>query len=524
ILAGYLERVLARFNAADLYAARHMLTSLISLDGRRLVLRADDLLSLFDGGEVQADRLLEELVVARVVRRRNQEGESWLELAHDFLTGEVSKWLTGDEVELRRARGVLDRAMENYRAHELTVDSDVLDLLLPFGERLRLAGEEADLLMKSLLLRARLAPGWLIKAAPKAVDLIVEASHSPDPLVRKRAVEAALVIRREELRGLLSRMALWDKDAGVRKSAGIALAEWFPGEVEAMLSHPQEAGQAGAVRRAVSLAIIRDHDKRMVRLSRLPVFVSLLVVAGLAWVRLRRDWREIVREGIGGTLGGASAGLAGGLLLGAGLAASRQSDIVEAVSLSLVLLSLGAAVGAAAGFGVSFGLSAARRITYRHSRWWSVVGGGAGGATVGAVANLIGVDTLRALFGQRPLGMTGAFEGLVIGSAVSLGAVLVDRLVARARPWQTVLGAGLAGLVAGVLLAASGGSLFTASLEILSRSFTDSQLRMDGLASMFGEVQFGRTTKLVLGAIEGLVFGCGVTAGINAIKRAFKKG
>lgn len=519
ILAGYLERVLARFNAADLSAARHMLTSLISVDGRRLVLRVDDLLSLFDGVEVQADRLLEELVAARVVRRRNQEGESWLELAHDFLTGEVSRWLTGDEVELRRARGVLDRAMENYRAHELTIDSDVLDLLLPFGEHLRLDGAEADLLMKSLLGRARLAPDWLIRTAPHAVDLIVEASRSPDPLARRRAVEAALVIKKEELKGLLCATALWDEDAGVRKSAGIALAEWFPDQVEAILSHSPEAARAGVVRRAVTLAMIRDHDKRMVRLSKLPLFVSLLVMAGLAWVRLRRDWHEIVREGLGGTLGGASAGLVGGMLLGAGLAASRQSDVVDAVSLSLVLLSLGAVVGAAAGFGVSFGLSAALRITYRHSRWWSVVGGGTGGAAVGAVANLLGVDTLKALFGQKPVGMTGAFEGLVIGSAVSLGAVLIDRLVASARPWQKILGAGLCGLVAGVLLAAAGGSLFTASLEILSRSFTDSQLRMDGLASMFGEVQFGRTTKLFLGAIEGLVFGCGVTGGINALTR-----
>lgn len=519
ILASYLERVLARFNATDLYAARHMLTSLISAGGRRLVLRVDDLLGLFDGAEVQADRLLEELVVARVVRRRNQEGESWLELAHDFLTDEVSRWLTGDEVELRRARGVLDRAMENYRAHELTIDSDVLDLLLPFGERLRLDGAEADLLMKSLLSRARAAPDWLIRTAPRAVELIVEASRSPDAMVRRRAVEAALVIRKGELRGLLSATALSDSDAGVRKSAGIALAEWFPDQVEAILSDSPEAGQGGAVRRAVSLAMIRDHDKRMVRLGRLPVFVSLLVVAGLAWVRLRRDWHKIVWEGIGGTLGGATAGLAGGLLLGAGLAASRQSDAVEAVSLVLVLLSLSAMVGAVAGFGVSFGLSAARRITYRHSRWWSVVGGGAGGASVGAVANLLGVDTLKALFGQKPVGMTGAFEGLVIGGAVSLGAVLIDRLVVAARPWQKALGAGLCGLVAGVLLAAAGGSLFTASLEILSRSFTDSQLTMDGLASMFGEVQFGRTTKLILGAIEGLVFGCGVIGGISTLKK-----
>ena len=70
-----------------------------------------------------------------MVRRRSQDGEPWLELAHDFLTPEVSRWLSADEVALKRARGIVERAMENYRAHELIIDADALELLLPFGER-----------------------------------------------------------------------------------------------------------------------------------------------------------------------------------------------------------------------------------------------------------------------------------------------------------------------------------------------------------------------------------------------------
>jgi len=108
--------------------------------------------------------LIEELVAARVVRRRSQDGEAWIELAHDFLTPEVSRWLTADEVALKQARAVIERAMENHSAHGLLIDTDTLDLLLPFGEQLNLTGAEADLLLTSLLGRARPMPAWLAAA------------------------------------------------------------------------------------------------------------------------------------------------------------------------------------------------------------------------------------------------------------------------------------------------------------------------------------------------------------------------
>jgi DNA-binding winged helix-turn-helix (wHTH) protein len=155
ILAGYLERVLRRFNSSDLQAVKEILTAMISADGQRLVLRASELDARIrvraGDGSIRAEQLIDELIASRVVRRRSQDGESWLELAHDFLTPEVSRWLTADDFALKQARGIIERAMENYRAHELLIDADALDLLLPFGEQLGLTGEEADLLMVSLL-------------------------------------------------------------------------------------------------------------------------------------------------------------------------------------------------------------------------------------------------------------------------------------------------------------------------------------------------------------------------------------
>lgn len=516
ILASYLERVLRRFNAADLHTVKAILTALISTEGQRLVLRAAELVARVRGDASPVANLIEELVAARVVRRRSQDGEAWVELAHDFLTPEVSRWLTADEIALKQARAVIERAMENYNAHGLLIDTNALDFLLPFGEQLNLMGAEADLLLTSLLARPRVMPPWLVGAAPAAPRAIVEASRDADAEVRKRAIEAAAVLRGAAMTELLRKLALWDRDLMVRKSASIALADWLGTAAEPLLAKEGAGESAGLVRRAISLAMIRDYDKRLVKLMHLPVAVSLLVVGGLMWVRLRRGGAEIGQQTVGGTLGGLLSGLAGGVLLSIGLSATRHATIIQATELLVALVALGSFIGAAGGLGVSAGMISAARIAYRHSRWWSVVGGAAGGALVGGSAYMLGVDTVNALFGQRPIGITGAMEGAVIGVGVSLGAVLVQSLRPRARSWQRVTGAGLGALCAGVLLIIIGGNLFSGSLEIVARLFANSQMRLDTLAPVFGEVHFGQTTQLILGAIEGLLFGVGMTSGIEA--------
>ncbi|MBI4550685.1 MAG: winged helix-turn-helix domain-containing protein [Candidatus Latescibacteria bacterium] len=523
ILAGYLERVLRRFNATDLAAVQEILVALISADGQRLILRASDLegrlSSRVTNGSAPLPELIEELVAARVVRRRSQDGDGWLELAHECLISEVSRWLTTEAYELKRAREVVERALENYRAHALIIDADTLDLLVPFGEQLGLTGEEADLLTMSLLNRAQPVPEWLVPLAPSAPRLIAEASRHPDPDVRLCAVEACRLVRDDETRVLLRHLSLWDDDLGVRKAASIALADWFGTAVDTVLDEGTNGEHVGRIRRAISLAIIRDYEKRLISLPHLPLPVGLLVVLGLVWVRLRRNGAAIIRQGVGGMFGGAASGLMGGLLLGGGLTVARHTGTFEATSLIFVLSCLGTFIGALGGSGVSFGMVTVGHITYRHSRWWAVLGGAAGGAAIGGSIKLLGVDTLKTLFGQNLTTITGAFEGMVIGAGISLGVVVTGGLMTRGRSWRHIIGAAVGAMCAGIVLTIIGGNLFSSSLEIVARSFADSQIRMDPLAAFFGEVYFGRTTQIALGALEGLLFGSGMVGGIEALAR-----
>jgi hypothetical protein len=339
--------------------------------------------------------------------------------------------------------------------------------------------------------------------------------------VRLSAIAACRVLRDDQTKTLLRRIALWDKEIAVRKAASIALAHWFGTGAATVLSKAEdgEDEHPGTIRRAISLAMVRDYDKRLISLTSLSPIVSLLVVGGLMWVRLLRGGQTILRQGISGTLGASSSGMAGGLMLGLGLAVARQATPLEAASLIFVLVSLGTFIGALGGFGVSFGMVAASHITYRHSRWWSVVGGAAGGAAIGGITKLLGVDIIRAVFGQHPSGITGAMEGAIIGAGVTLGAVLMGEIFKGARPITKVIGAALGAMVAGVLLTVIGGNLFSGSLEVIARSFTNSQIRMEPLANYFNAVQFPNTRQMIFGAIEGLMFGAGLMSGIEYSSR-----
>lgn len=520
IIASYLERVLHRFNSVDLRAAQEILKTLISPEGQRLILRSAELPARLKNVAANSHLIVEELVAARVVRCRNQDGEGWLELAHDYLLPEISRWLTNEERALKRARGLLERALENYRAHQLLLDADTLDLLLPFGEQLHLSGEEGDLLAKSVLQRGRPLPEWLVASAPALANLIIEALQHEEANVRTPAIAACRWQRNEEIRQMLRHVALWDRSLRIRKDASVALANWLGQTAGTILYQESGDEKLGLLRRVVSLALIRDYERQLLPLARFPLAVRGLIIFSLIWVRLRRDWTVIMRKSVSGSLGGAVAGIIGGLFLGFALAAARHATALDTVSIILVLISLGLLVSSLGAFGVSFGMIAAAHITYRHNRWWAIGGGALGGAAVGWSAHLIGVDTLQALFGQSPTGITGAFEGAVIGAGLSLGALLTGRLFNGGRSWHRLLGAAIGSMLGGIVLTVIGGNLFSGSLALIARSFANSQIRMEPLASFFGEMHFGLTTQIILGALEGFLFGGCVVGGMEFLGRA----
>ncbi len=523
ILADYLSRVLRRFSAADLSVVQQVLLALISAEERLIVVREADLAARIQAGDrydaEALGTLLGELVDARIVRRRNQEGEGWLELAHECMIPEVSRWLTGSVYEAKQARSLLERSVENYRTYQLIMDHESLDLLAPYLEGIGVSGQEAYLLCISLLNRDRPVPPWLVEKVPDAVNVILEAMYNDRREVRKRAVESSRPVRCAALNNRLRHLALRDPMLSVRRAASIELADWFGSAVESVLTRPTSNESVSRLQRAVSLAFLREQN-RSVKLSRL---YRVMVMVGFILMRLQQGGIDIMQQGIGGTFGGAVSGLFGGLLLGTALAAVSSGLTSEALTPIFVLAGLGLFGGAFGGAGVSFGMVALRRVSGKFSRWLGVLGGALGGGMVGAAFNLYSSDTIQTLFGRQPAGLTGGLEGAFIGAGVALGPVVTYYLARRPGQWRSLLyivfGA-LGGMIASIVLTVMGGSMFTASLETLRQSFDASQIRLETIATIFGEGEFGRTTQVALGALEGLLFGGGVTAGIEIFTRS----
>jgi len=214
---------------------------------------------------------------------------------------------------------------------------------------------------------------------------------------------------------------------------------------------------------------------------------------------------------IAGTLGGGFAGVLGGLLYGWGLTFTPADPGMGTVSILAVLLSVNILVGSVGGFGVSLGLGAVGLVTHRHSLW-GIVGAAFGGLVVGGMTKILGMDAFTLFFGTAPTGITGGMEGALLGASLALGAWLGGGFNA-ASPWHPVVGAGISCAAAGALIPIIGGHLMGGSLELLARSFSGSQLQLDALGRFFGEVHFSNSTQVVLGSIEGLLFGsCVVTA------------
>lgn len=524
ILTGYLERVLQRFNTEDLNLAKEILTMMISAEHQRLVLRAEELVAHAKARtqkeSASINPLLEELAMARIMRYRNHEGEGWIELAHDFLVPEISRWLTAEAYAIKRARGIIERAVENFRAHQLLLDADALHVLLPFGEQLGLNGEEADLLFKSVLHRGPEVPAWLARVSPSAEALILEAAHNGENQTRLRVIAACLLIQTQATRRLLRELSLWEKEPAVRRNASLSLAKVLGNATEEILTLPEAGEKLGLLRQSMSLAFIRDHEKQLVRLSHHSFILRAFIVVQLIWLRLHRHGQELLRQGLGGMLGAAVAGVLGGFMLGSSLAWIRHTTILQGTSIIVVLVSLGVFVSAFGGAAVSFGMLAVHRVTYRHSRWWSVLGAAAGGGLIGAIANSLGTDMFRALFGRELVGITGAFEGAVIGAGLSFGVCLMESVKFKTRPWHRILAAALGAMLAGIVLTLIGGNLFTGSLAIVTHSFSNSELRIDSLAAWFGEVPLGRTTLMIISAIEAFLFGATVSAGMEIARRA----
>lgn len=198
----------------------------------------------------------------------------------------------------------------------------------------------------------------------------------------------------------------------------------------------------------------------------------------------------------GATIGGGLAGIVGGLLYG--LAATGGGGMSV-----LVMVVLVAALGVLGGAGIGAGMGLAEIL--RPGRALPLIAGAAlGGTLVGAFGQTLGRDGIAALTGARVAGITGLFEGLVLGTAVGLAGAFV--LSTRFGTRGTVGSALVIGAGAGAMIAMAGGTLLGRSLLVLQAQFPRSALTMERLGGLVGDPDFDGAALLATTILEGAVF------------------
>jgi len=237
-------------------------------------------------------------------------------------------------------------------------------------------------------------------------------------------------------------------------------------------------------------------------------------------LRIRRAAQLAGRRWTGAAGGGAAAGAIGGFLGGLVLRFGPGSTAGDGVVAMLPLL--GTAVGGVAAAGIGAGLAAAEAAFRAQRRLALAAAGALSGLAIGATAHLLGRLVLEGLFGRDLSPLTGAVEGLVLGTAVGLGYGLATPTaeggmatphgIARVR---VAMLAGLACALAAGMLGWSGRFLGAMSLDFMAQSFPGSQVGLAPLARLLGEQEPGVVTRVAISVFEGLMFGSGLAAGLT---------
>jgi hypothetical protein len=130
----------------------------------------------------------------RLLRSFEREGAAYYELTHDTLAKEVATWIGEEEMQIRVAREILRRSLDNWRHAELLIPREALELIHACCEDLRrLSAAELELLFRSALEAGYQVDYWFARAREAGVDvdgIAREGLQSESFRTRAAAVEA----------------------------------------------------------------------------------------------------------------------------------------------------------------------------------------------------------------------------------------------------------------------------------------------------------------------------------------------
>jgi DNA-binding winged helix-turn-helix (wHTH) protein len=333
------------------------------------------------------------------------------------------------------------------------------------------------------------------KAPPQTLRPAEDASNGVEPLV-ERLFEA-----------LSDPSAPWDEMHETAERLHVL------GTAEALDRIRRRPGHAAAV------AVMRDARWAVPAAGEVPLdMASTLALVRLRLLDARRTMaRRWASAAATGALGGIVAGIAGGLTLW--LTPTSGASPESALALS----ALGALSGAVGAGGIGAGLAAAEVLARSRRGLALAVCGGLAGGLIAVIAHLVVRALLNGLLGVDGVTIPGLFEGVVIGGGAGLAYGVATRqppgggVAAPSGPRRlavaAIVGLGTAG--AGAALAALDRTLVGGLINEVARASPNAQLVLAPLGRLIGEPDFGRVTRILVGALEGGVFGFALAWGLT---------
>jgi HEAT repeat protein len=266
VLKSYLNSQLAEFPGREESLARSVLKELVRSDATKQVLSDKTLATRVEVQRDELDDVLYRLVNLRLLHRDEMGGEVLYELAHEYLTTEIVKWMSPADQEFKQAEELLQRELVNWRILHVPIPRNRLAVLYPYRERFKDVDIEAwRCLISSALTEDFAVADWIKTAGdigelvlaqtlktvdapirrrgvkrlgevgdPRVVESLIAALKDEDQVVRWRAVEALKEIGGPAVEPLIA--ALKDEDPDVCQLAAETLREIGDPAVEPLIA------------------------------------------------------------------------------------------------------------------------------------------------------------------------------------------------------------------------------------------------------------------------------------------------
>ncbi|MCE5237279.1 PQQ-binding-like beta-propeller repeat protein [bacterium] len=249
ILSDFLDHILGQLPPGDRRLARNILKLMVTSSEVRVTRTLERIASDLSENRDEVERVLARLVDLRLVRGVGKERHRQYELIHEYLSDEISQWLSRREMRVQDVQDLLTRQLNNYEKFGILMHADELRIISEAREALSISPEELELILRSAAVEQSEQDYWfgrLSELGERQVPLLQGLLEDSRPEIRLTAVRAAASSPNREYIPQL--VLLLDDENEAVQSEATATLQGLERELLAELRRGPESARALAAR------------------------------------------------------------------------------------------------------------------------------------------------------------------------------------------------------------------------------------------------------------------------------------